>query len=267
MTTLKPRKQLTELQQEILEILYKFRFATIELIGKYQELESTVYTYKRLKLLEAKKLIGRKYDGNYRIHGKSATYYLLKDGIKKLKTDPDFSTTALNGMYKDGTVKDKFIEECLSIFQLYVKFVEIYGETMSFNTKNEITESDYFPRPLPDAYITLKPKNGDTKQYMLEILEDTPRFSKNRSRIFRYIVHYKDKDSTEQKGYPTILLVCENSYLERRVQRQTARTMDQEEIIGLTINTTTTKALMASNSPKDIIWSDVNDPDELISLL
>ncbi len=104
MTIPRPRKHLNEQQNEILQILYKFRFATIELIVQYQELDSAKYTHTRLKILLEKKYIGRNYSGQDKIHGRPANYYLLTKGIWVLKEDPDINTKALNGIYKDGLI-------------------------------------------------------------------------------------------------------------------------------------------------------------------
>lgn len=262
----KPRKPLNESQTEILEILYKFRFATVELIVRYQELSSAKYTYTRLNLLEERDYIARHYDGSYKIHGKPAIYYILPEGIRHLKTNPDLSVKALNGMYRDDLVREVFMERCLGIFRLFLKFNELYGEHLSFYSKYEITGLEHFPRPLPDAYITLESEQG-TNQYMLELIEITMSYNFTRNRINRYIKHFKS-DDWEKAGpkYPTILLICENSLLERRIQRMTPKLLDQADADGLKVLTTTTKALIASGAGNNPIWSSVSDPEELVSL-
>jgi hypothetical protein len=206
MTIPRPRKHLTEQQTEILQILYKFRFATIELIVQYQELDSSKYTHTRLKILLEKKYIGRNYDGHDKIHGNPATYFLLANGIRALKEDPDINTKALNGMYKEGAVKEQFINRCLSIFRLHNALIKLHGDSLSFHTKNELTGSILFPKPRPDAFITLKTKQ-DTKEIMLELIEASTPFSTTRARILRYLLHIQSEQWDGE--YPVLVLCCE----------------------------------------------------------
>ena len=69
-----------------------------------------------------------------------------------------------------------------------------------------------------------------------------------------------------ESGYPRILLVCDNTGLEQEIQRYIARTLDRKGIIGLDYYTTTLRALLASNSRSKAIWSNVLEPEKLISL-
>ncbi len=263
----KSRKPLNESQTEILEILYKFRFATVELIVRYQELSSAKYTYTRLNLLEERDYIARHYDGSYKIHGKPAIYYILPEGIRYLKTNPDLSVKALNGMYRDDLVGEVFMERCLAIFRLFLKFDELHGESLSFYSKYEITGLEHFPRPLPDAYLTLETKQEGAKQCMLEIIDMSMSYNTTSRRIDRYIKHLKSGDWDEAGSkYPTILLICENGLLERRIQRMTPRLLDQADANGLKVLTTTTKAFIGSEAGNTPIWSSVSDPEELVSL-
>jgi len=52
------RKQLNKLQIELLQILYKFRFKTVDLIAQYQD-QSVRYTNVRLKILLEQDLVAR----------------------------------------------------------------------------------------------------------------------------------------------------------------------------------------------------------------
>jgi hypothetical protein len=258
MPTLKPRTKLNQAQTEILEALYKFRFATIDLISAYQELTSKKYTYTRLKILEDQKYIARHYDGQYKIHGKPALYYITKKGIAYLKTNPDLSVKALNGMYRDSSRNEQFMQRCLDIFKLFIKFNELYGDKLSFYSKAELTELEYFPRPLPDAYITL-----GTKQYMLELIDMTMSYAVTKRMLDRYQEHLEFGGWDELGAeYPTLLVMCENAMLERRVQKLGAKLVDDAEF---EIYTTAVKAFVASGDGS-VVWSNITEPDELISL-
>ena len=166
MTTPKYRRPLNKSQTEILQILYKFRFATTELILQYQELHSPFYTYKRLANLVEQEYITRNYNGTYKIHGKQANYYLLKKGIRTLLSDSDLNHRALKGMYRDSSVSDNFIERCLDIFKIYNKFIDLYSQDLEFYTKSEISGDPEFNVSLPDGYITIA-----KQEYILEIID------------------------------------------------------------------------------------------------
>jgi hypothetical protein len=261
-TKTRANKKLNDQQIEILQILYKFRFATTELIVQYQELESAKYTHTRLKLLIDKEYIARKYDGQYKIHGKHAIYYLLPKGIRTLKEDKDLNTQALNGMYKDGIRTEEFMDRCLGLFKLYLKFNQLYGDKLNFYSKNELVGSPYFARPLPDAYLKLKTSSQGIRQFVLEVIEvNTPIYTIRR-RINRFI------DGAPSSFDPDLILfVCENSYLERQVQRLVSRLINRTELDDeIKIYATTAKALFGVQNWKTAIWSDVTQPDELFSL-
>lgn len=268
MKTSKPRKQLNQLQKEILEILYKFRFATVELIIQYQELDSAKYTYKRLQLLVDKGYIGRNYNGHYKIHGKQASYYLLKNGIQALREDPYINAKALNGMYKEGLVGDQFIEHSLGIFRLYNKFIELCGEKAAFFTKNELIGSEQFPKPLPDGYVTIETDSEEIKQFMLEVIEAATQFSVVRRKVLHYIEQFESDDWDEENNsdYPALMLICENGSIERRTQRLVAKLLNNADIDDFKVYTTTVKAVLASDDAESCIWTNVLDPDETLSL-
>ena len=257
MTTPTHRKALNKSQYEILQILYKFRFANINLISKYQELKSPVYTYKRVANLVEQEYIARNYDGTYQIHGKQANYYLLKKGIRTLLEDPDLNHRGLKGMYRDSSVSDNFIDHCLDIFKIYNKFIDLYGKDLEFYTKNELSGDPEFNTPLPDGYITIK-----KQEYILEIIEPNLAYYQLRAKIQK---HIKNSDSQiwNRLDYPTLLFVCPNSAIERRVRIIANKSFgNYDSVIKLYI--TTIKAILAIHNKTDSIWSNIES--ELVEL-
>jgi len=262
----KYRKQLNELQTEILLLLYKFRFATPDLIIKYQGLQSRRYVNVRLKILMEQEYIGRIYDSSHRIKGKQAIYYLLPDGIKFLKTSSEnLDPKGLNLLYYNRSASEGFVNHCLSLFGLYIKFDEQYGQSLEFFTRSEIANEKRFPRPLPDANLVLQHKQAVDSEFFLEYIEKELPYFTVRRRIRRYFTHYDEERDNTQGDYPIVLLVGEGSYLERQVQRMAARLIDRNDS-DLKVYTTTTKALLGSKSRKTAVWSDVMEPEGLVSL-
>ncbi|HJQ08922.1 MAG TPA: hypothetical protein VJ836_05580 [Candidatus Saccharimonadales bacterium] len=58
----KYRKKLNQEQIAVLQLLYRFRFASNEQIAKHQEKKSNKFIQKRLKILEDQALIAKRYD-------------------------------------------------------------------------------------------------------------------------------------------------------------------------------------------------------------
>jgi len=260
----KIRKQLNELQIELLLILYKFRFGTVDLIAQYQD-QSVRYTNVRLKILLEQDYIGRNYDSSYNIKGWAASYYLLPKAINLLKTNPELDPKGLHLLYYNRKAKPVFEKHWLRMFRLYLKFDDLYGKNLEFYTSSELAEQKHFPRPLPDGYMTFSGKHSDIPDCMLELVESSTSLSRLRPRVTRYMNHHET--SHWDGDYPRILLVCDNVGLEQELQRYIARTLDRKGIIGLVYYTTTIRALLGSDNCNNAIWTQVFEEDELVSLL
>src|SRR5476649_2263601 len=71
-------------QLDLLRLLYRFRFATSLHLANALHLKPDTIN-QRLQILLDQEYIGRHYDGQYKIHGKPAEYFLVENGIKALK--------------------------------------------------------------------------------------------------------------------------------------------------------------------------------------
>src|SRR5437868_6830189 len=78
----KYRKKLNEEQVEVLQMLYRFRFASSEQIAQFQGKPNAKAIQKRLKILEDQDLIAKRYDKSYKLQGKPAAYYLTPNGAR-----------------------------------------------------------------------------------------------------------------------------------------------------------------------------------------
>src|SRR6266536_2625104 len=137
-------------------------------------------------------------------------------------------------IYKDAEASEKFIEHCLTIFAISNQLEVMYGNRLEFFTKSELAELSHFPRPLPDAFISLK--NSDqprarTKHFFLEIFEDTMPFFVIVKRISQYsdyfeaIIDSPDNIEAIQKVFET------NLFGEIRVTNAARKLMTQGKII------------------------------------
>ena len=255
-------RALNQRQIDVLIALYKFRFLTCDLMTNYQGQGTAANTHHRLHNLMAQKYIDRHYEGKDRLHGKQAVYFLANDGISFLRQQKelDLNTKALNIMYKDKQAREPFIEHSLDIFKLFLKLQELYGSKLTFYSKSELMEYDFFPKVLPDGYFLL-----GNKPYFVEQIPATTTFARLRYKIGQYIKHF-NSGIWNKSGldYPTILLISESSYMERQIQGLIKRQLRKYAVDNLIFMTTTVKALFGAESRRAAVWT--TNSDKLVPL-
>lgn len=238
------RKALNKDQLKVLHALYRFRFGTEELLAKNQGNISRRFMHERVRILQEQKYIGRRYAKSYRLAGKAATYYLLPKGIEVLKQRPDdFRYQVLRNIRKDAHASERFARHCVNVFGVYCKFKELYGDSFKFFTRSHLAlpEFDYFPKPLPDAYVSFrKAETGDKlRHFMLECFDGTMPQSAMKQRIEQYVTHADSGEWTPKAAYPKILLVCESKTLQTRLQKWAREAMEDGWTKDLKITATT----------------------------
>jgi hypothetical protein len=266
----KYRWQLNTEQLEVLELLFRFRFASSELIAQYFGKKSGVFMHKRLKILQEQGFIGRRFDSNYRIQGKPAAYYLSPEGARKLQPHRESEKKdAINikSLYKEKSVSESFIEHSLDMFAAYNQLKAFYGDSLRFFTKAELNHErfSYFPRPLPDAFLSLK-GGGETKRFFLDLFDAAiPAFALNR-RIKQYI-DYCENGEWDATGsdFPVVLVICETPILQNRIEKRIVSALNNAGLDDLIFCTTNQQAL-AANESTPAVWRAADDPDRLITL-
>lgn len=225
------RMPLNDKQLSILRLLYRFRFATTELLTLALETNSKIKMNERLKILLEQEYIGRKYESEYRLLRKHASYYLLSKGINALKdSGGNYDKAILHNIHKDKTASDQFINHSLDVFRLYCDLKTEYGDRLKFFTKTQLTEFDYFPEPLPDAFIRLKDDDRE-RQYFLELLQSTRPFFVSVRKIQKY-VSYADEDEWGVTGgdLPEVILVCDNETWKKRLDKSLIKIDSSESL-------------------------------------
>jgi hypothetical protein len=218
-------KQLTKQQLELVELVYKFRFVTSRLVCEKYGRRSKAVMHRRLQLLQEQGILGMRYDGHMRLRGEPASYYLLPEGIAALKaqSDPELvSRRTLQTAYKDRTAEKTFISDSLAIFQLYNYYRGLYGESMSFSTKSNMTFAafDYFPDPIPNGFIR-HVQSGAVQCYFLEYIRSHITPVGQYKLVKKYADYFADdKWSSRRSGSPIILLVCETESVFKAINKQ-----------------------------------------------
>ena len=265
MNSIKPkyRRPLNDKQLYLLKLIYKFRFVTIPLISASQGKPETSVIHDRLERLRQLRYIGRNYDGTYRLQNKPANYFLLGAGIRVLSEHTSLSPKVLHSTYGDKAASEQFTMRNLALFAVYNHLRSNYGTNLQYFAKSELVspDYDYFPQPLPDAYIRLKNQAG-AKEFFLNYVETTRPFFATTSKLKKYIEYAENATWSENSELPTILIVCEVLALERRLHKQLPRLPGVGELEILT----TTKDRLKSSSKGDEIWYMASEPDVLLSL-
>ena len=253
----------------LLKLIYKFRFVTVSLLSRYKGLKRCDSVSEALEILLKRDYIGKRYDKSYKLLGKGAAYYLASDGRKLLGKEYNFNKNALHTMYSNNTVREDFVDKQIDILRLSLALRNSYPNTFDLFTKTELGDYDYFPSPPPDLYINrLKRADEAENEYLLEVLGNNQLFVYIK-RIKQYIEHYEsgDWEASTKSEYPTVLLICPSVKVEQRIQEEinkilTNMGMDDE----IFFYTTTLKAVLNSNVNNRKVWSDVFEPEKLLSL-
>lgn len=263
-----PRK-LTTQQQALLRLIYKYRFATTILLAQNTHKKSAASIHPRLVTLEQLGYIGRYFNSRYRQLNRSAEYYLTPQGLRALKSDNlrGLHEKAIKNSYTDGRASKSFISRSLTIYEIAQKLEQLDG--LRYFTKRELADDafSYFPSPLPDGFMSWN-RREETRRFFIEYIDETtPTFVTERL-IIRYL-EYAESGNWDVTGFeiPPVLLVAANGSTEKRLQKQITRRMDIADVSEPQFYTTTLTALKEANGEEVAIWSDVTDPDDLLSFI
>jgi len=261
------RRRLNEQQLAILDLLFRFRFGTTDLVACSLGKKNGIFVHKSLGNLVDQGYMAKRYEPSYKLKGQHASYYLTPKALRLLrdgKRQEDITDKVIKNSYKDKTVTEGFISRCLVLFGVYNQLVNLYPDLKLF-TKQELGSFNYLPQPLPDAYIALKAKDT-TKRFLLELIEDkTPSYIVD-FRIRQLITYYQDQTWEITKSpFPPILCICESGTLERRLTRQITRLLYRNDC-DMAFYTTTMKALLQIVKDNDKVWTSTAEPEELLRL-
>ena len=219
------RTKLNQDQLALLKTLYKFRFGSKVLVTEYLGKKDQSSVFRRLENLVDQDLIAKRYDASYKLQGKPAAYYLTPAGARTLQAylDEELNVKLL---YKSKDVSEDFIVQSLRLFQMSNDLIKQHDKALRFYTKSDLAKYDYFPQPLPSAYIRL-----ESHQYFIELLKATdPPFVAKRH-IQRYLTYACESNWGDTgTDLPVIVFVCDTEALKKRVDKLLYKSDDIEEL-------------------------------------
>jgi len=215
----KNERRLNKGQVLVLVLLYRYRFITSELLAKYENQKYLQVTRSRLSILEKRGYIGKRYNSSYKLAGKFASYYLLPKGLRYLKSIDKAEPLAIKMIYNDSKASDRFIEFCLSVFRTAQALTSFYSEEAKVFTRTELLGYDYFPKPQPDLYLSIKRKK--LRHYFVDIYDDvTPAFVMLK-KIKKYNEHYESGEwELTGSAYPEVIVACMSEASEWRLRKK-----------------------------------------------
>ena len=250
-------EKITDKQLELLKLAYRFRFITSKQVAKYFKQKSLRTAQIQLNDLNERGYLGRRHDGTYKIQGRAAEYYLTPKStpiLRKQIAEP--SESELKQSYTRTISSLRFINYSLSVFDIYLELNRLYGESLHLFTKSQlnIKQFEYFPHPLPDAFMTIK--GNHERHYFVEYFDDAVSIGIHGRKIAGYI-KYKESGEWNDTGFdfPTVIIICQSPAMLKRAEKR-VRYLDRQEFSEISFRLIDLATLKAINNTKNKAWID-----------
>ena len=213
------KKQTTEQQEQIIIYLYQFRYLIIKQLMK-------LLNHKDEKRIQEwlNDLVKRKFIAQIKNEEISPGYVYCLDTKARsvLKEEENIDSTVLGRLYKEKQKETPFVKYhlFLAVIHLYFLSQKEKGQELNFFTAQELKGFEYFPDPLPSAYIEEVVKKETTRYFLDYFDEYTPPFAIRR-RVKLYMEYLKSGNweaNTDNAPFPSILFVLSSEKLKRHIQ-------------------------------------------------
>lgn len=241
MTTKQSHPQLTlkPKQQEIIMLLYRFRFlyrSHIQTILKHKH-HSRILNW--LNDLNEKQFIKQSYDKKFT--SDPAVYSLAALSRKYLKNMPKIKPSLLDRVWRETKYTDQFKNHHLFLADIYLSLLTLANSSkakLHFHTKTDLYGMEHLISPNPDAYFALEDNKNNIKRYFLDIFDDArPSLFRNRVRqYFQYFDSDEWQDSTN-KPFPAIILICPSVKIKNHLYYYIRKKLENESSINFYLTT------------------------------
>jgi len=263
-TTLKQK------QIDILELLYKYRFSSRQLLldslGKGSGTDSNLY--QKLEVLITRGLVFKRHEPHQKLFGVPYAYSLTPKGLKTLQALPEhdyITDTVIKGWYRNKTVDQNFVNRTMAIHKYTNVLTGFYPATKVF-TPRDLARYSYFPTHLPDAVLSLSRDEDDPLRFFFDIIPDGAPRKAIDGKLVTYCRFFESGGWEVTKSEnPAILLIASSGRAERQLQYIARARLQRHGELDLRIYTTTTQALAQLNDERRI-WKRVDDAREPLEL-
>jgi len=262
------RSALKQGQIDILEVLYKCRFGSRQLVAEILGIKVGSSLHGKLEVLIKHDLVSKRQEKHLKLHGVPAAYFLTPKGLRILAGLPDhdhITDSIIKASYKDKSVSQTFVSHTLRVYQLTNSLKRQYPGLKVY-LRRDMSRYSYFPSHPPDAFLSLKVGNTP-KRFFLDVIPDSlPRNVLDR-RITDYGHFFEDGgwDATNSEP-PALLLITEKGATETRAGRTVRAALGRLDMSDDIETYTTTFAAIENMDGSGKVWTDVNNPDELLSM-
>jgi hypothetical protein len=250
-----PILPITNIQQKILHILYKFRFLDRVQIQTILQNKSTSNINEWLKDLVDKKYIDRKLFIDPKVRTVPAIYFFSSNGIKYLKKNTSYEKSYVRRLYGESKRSDQFIDLSRFIADMYITLFSNHRDNpdFSFYTQSDYSIDGIIKEIFPHFVFR---REGNKGYYIAEIFrEKLPRYAIH-ARIMKYVTYFKKHDQTNAPS--TFLLICPNLEMKKYISKFTHKVLLDEDIDTLKFRITTYEDIINKGIEQDI-WDEVTD--------
>jgi len=152
MDSIKRNNKLSEKQIGILITIYRFRFITIPLLAKYNEVSNQSIAGS-IKVLEEAGLVNKRYNSSYKLQGKAARYFLSPKAIKLFQNNDNINQHSLNLFYKTKLLSEDAVDSHIQTLQTYIDYRAKLTSNYTLKTKYELYKHEDQPDPPSDIYV------------------------------------------------------------------------------------------------------------------
>lgn len=228
---------LSKRQQQILFLLYRHRFLHTNHFKQFFNHKDPRRIHEWLNTLIKDAYIISFYDPTT-LQGQSTprVYCLTSKARDILKHSENCDQILLKNIYREKKASKQFQEHCLFLADLYFYFNGQQLEKFHFSTKVDLVAYEYFPHPLPDAYVMTQEENQQTKRYFLDIFDPKTPWFVFKKRVGQYIIYFEENEwqANAKSAFPTVLFICmdesNGKYLKKAIR------LGLEEFYGSGLN-------------------------------
>ncbi|MEI8060824.1 MAG: replication-relaxation family protein [Candidatus Berkelbacteria bacterium] len=241
--------KITTKQQEILKLLYKYKFLDRKQIQAFLNHKYHKRINDWLKDLTQKEYLNRIYSNKFGENTKPAIYYLGLNGIRFLKTQDDCSIEVLRKFYRLKDRSTDFIEKCQLVGEIALGLKIAANRSRESSEENELSyliatatdlaNSEYRFNFLTEYKVDpvvkrLKKKKASkrtiSEYFLFAIIAPTlPRYSIRRQ-VKNFIELYNGYEWDEiSKTFPIIMIVCPTLATMIYAKRMTKGLLEDED--------------------------------------
>lgn len=225
---------ITYKQQEILLLIYRFRFLNRLQIQTLLNHTTSKRINPWLKDLTEKGYIHRIFKRSWKEYTVPAKYYIGINGIRFLRTQKSCHREYIKKLYREKTRSQRFIDKSLFITDRYIQFLEKTKDTPLMY--QFFTQQDFNPisimKEINPHFVIAKGATKKKKYFAYELFEEgTPRFA-IRYRIQQCIDFFQDEEHSLNIN---LTFICDDN-LYKFVNRFVKRLLDEDESIMIKLS-------------------------------